>query len=49
MAKSLIIYYSRRGQNYLGGAIRDIKKGNTEYCVEYIQNAVGARAKKWVG
>ena len=42
MAKNLIIYYSRRGQNYFSGAIRDIKKGNTEYCVEFIQNAVGA-------
>ena len=42
MAKNLIIYYSRRGQNYFSGAIRDIKKGNTEYCVEFIQDAVGA-------
>ncbi|MBQ9243861.1 MAG: NAD(P)H-dependent oxidoreductase [Proteobacteria bacterium] len=42
MAKNLVIYYSRRGQNYFGGDIRDIAKGNTEYCVEYIKNAVGA-------
>ncbi len=42
MSKNLIIYYSRRGENYFGGAIRDIQKGNTEYCVEFIQNAVGA-------
>jgi len=42
MAKNLIIYYSRRGQNYFGGLIRDVKKGNTEYCVEFIQKTVGA-------
>lgn len=42
MAKNLIIYYSRRGENYFGGAIRSIEKGNTEYCVEAIQSAVGA-------
>ena len=42
MANNLIIYYSRRGENYFGGSIRSINKGNTEYCVEYIQNAVGA-------
>ena len=42
MAKNLIIYYSRRGENYFGGSVRSIAKGNTEYCVEYLQNAVGA-------
>ena len=38
---NLIIYYSRKGQNYFGGAIRSIDKGNTEICAEYIQKAVG--------
>ena len=38
---NLIIYYSRKGQNYFGGAIRSIEKGNTEICAEYIQRAVG--------
>lgn len=42
MAQNLILYYSRRGQNYFGGAIRNIEKGNTEYCVEFLQKAVGA-------
>ena len=42
MARNLVIYYSRRGENYFGGSIRSVAKGNTEYCVEYIQNAVGA-------
>lgn len=38
---NLIIYYSRKGQNYVNGAVRSIAKGNTEYCAEYIQKAVG--------
>ena len=41
MAKSLIIYYSRKGMNYVNGNIIDLKKGNTEICAEYIQKAVG--------
>lgn len=39
--KNLIIYYSRKGENYVNGRIEDLKKGNTEICAEYIQNAVG--------
>ena len=42
MAKNLVIFYSRRGQNYFGGDIRDIAKGNTEYCVDFIRNAIDA-------
>lgn len=41
MANNLIIYYSRRGENYVNGSIKSIAKGNTEYCAEFIQNAVG--------
>ena len=41
MSKNLIIYYSRKGENYFNGAIRSIEKGNTEIVAEYIQNAVG--------
>ena len=41
MAKNLIIYYSRTGENYVNGKIIDLKKGNTEICAEYIQKAVG--------
>ena len=41
MAKNLIIYYSRKGQNYFNGSIRDIPKGNTEIVAEYIQKAIG--------
>lgn len=40
MAKNLIIYYSRKGENYVNGRIENLKKGNTEICAEYIQKAV---------
>lgn len=39
MAKNLIIYYSRKGENYVNGRIKSLAKGNTELCVEYIQKA----------
>lgn len=39
--KNLIIYYSRKGENYVNGRIEDLKKGNTEICAEFIQEAVG--------
>ena len=42
MAKTLVIYYSRKGQNYVNGSIRDLKKGNTEIVAEYIAKAVDA-------
>ena len=41
-AKNLIIYYSRKGENYWNGSIRNIAKGNTEIVAEFIQKAVGA-------
>ena len=37
----LIVYYSRKGQNYWSGSIVDLKKGNTERAAEFIQKAVG--------
>ena len=42
MAKTLVIYYSRKGQNYVNGNIVDLPKGNTEFVAEFIQKAVGA-------
>ncbi len=42
MAKTLVIYYSRKGQNYVNGSIKDLKKGNTEIVAEYIAQAAGA-------
>lgn len=41
MHKNLIIYYSRRGENYVNGRIIDLPMGNTERCAQYIQKAVG--------
>jgi len=41
MSKALTVYYSRKGENYFGGEIRSIEKGNTERVAEYIHNAVG--------
>ena len=42
MAKNLVIYYSRKGQNYANGNVVELEKGNTELVAEYIQKAVGA-------
>ena len=40
--KSLIIYFSRVDENYFGGEMRYINKGNTEYIAEYVRDYVGA-------
>ena len=40
--KNLIIYYSRRGQNYVNGSIKSLDKGNAELITEFIKNAVDA-------
>ena len=42
MAKNLIIYYSRRGQNYVAGMVRDLAKGCGEWVVEYLQKVMDA-------
>lgn len=39
--KALIVYYSRKGQNYWNGTIKNLQKGNTEIVAEIIQNEVG--------
>ncbi|MDE6706753.1 MAG: flavodoxin [Oscillospiraceae bacterium] len=41
MAKILTVYYSRKGENYWNGSIKNISKGNTERIAEFIQEAVG--------
>ena len=38
---NLIIYYSRKGENYVSGAMKQLAKGNTEIVAEYIQSAIG--------
>ena len=40
--KSLIIYFSRADENYFGGEMRYVDKGNTEVIAEYIKDCVGA-------
>ena len=34
---NLIVYYSRKGQNYWNGSIVDLAKGNTERVAEFVQ------------
>ena len=38
---NLIIYYSRKGENYVNGRVENLAKGNTEIVAEFIQKAVG--------
>lgn len=40
--KSLVIYFSHTGENYINGEIRNIEKGNTEIVAELIQELTGA-------
>lgn len=40
--KNLIIYYSRRGQNYVNGSVKNLERGNAEIITEFIKDAVGA-------
>lgn len=42
MSKSLIIYFSHAGENYFGGELKVIEKGNTEVIAELIQKATDA-------
>ena len=42
MAKNLVIYYSRKGQNYVAGKLANLEVGNTELIAQYIRDAVGA-------
>lgn len=40
--KSLVIYFSHPGENYMENGIRNIDKGNTEIVAEYIKDITGA-------
>ena len=42
MAKSLVVFYSRKGENHTPNGIQVLAKGNTAYAAEYIQAALGA-------
>lgn len=41
MPKIITVYYSRKGENYWNGGVKNLKKGNTEIVAEFIQKAVG--------
>ena len=41
-AQTLVVYYSRIGQNYTSGGIVNLKKGNTQVIAERIQKLTGA-------
>lgn len=40
--KSIVLYFSKTGQNYAGGSIVNLTKGNTTVIAEYIRDIVGA-------
>ncbi len=42
MAKNLVVYYSRKGENFMPGGIQVLEKGHTEYAAEYIAAAMDA-------
>lgn len=41
MGKHLIVYYSRKGENYWNGSIKNLPKGNTEIVAEMIADITG--------
>ena len=42
MANTLVVYYSRKGENHMPGGIQILEKGNTEYAAEFIAKALNA-------
>lgn len=40
--KSMILYYSRSGENYSGGSIVNLPRGNTAVAADYIRDITGA-------
>ena len=40
MAKALVVYYSRKGENHMPGGIQVLPKGHTAFAAEYIRDAV---------
>lgn len=41
MSKPLIVYYSRKGENYWNGSLKNLEKGNTEIVAEMIADITG--------
>jgi flavodoxin len=42
MSSGLIVYYSRKGENYWNGSIKNLSKGNTEIVAEMIADMTGS-------
>ena len=42
MANTLVVYYSRKGENHTPNGIQVLEKGNTAYAAEYIAKATNA-------
>ena len=42
MAKTLVVFYSRKGENHMPGGIQVLEKGNTAYAAEAISKALDA-------
>lgn len=42
MAKVLVVYYSRKGENHMPDGIQVLPKGHTAYAAEFIQKALDA-------
>ena len=42
MANTLVVYYSRKGENHTPSGIQVLEKGNTEYAAEFISKALNA-------
>ena len=40
MSNVLVVYYSRKGENYMPGGIQVLEKGHTEFAAEYIAEAI---------
>ena len=41
MSKTMIVYYSRTGENYWNGSIKNLEKGNTETIAEMVADMTG--------
>lgn len=41
MSRTMIVYYSRKGENYWNGSIKNLKKGNTQIAAEMIADITG--------
>ena len=42
MSSDLILFFSHAGENYYGGELKVVEKGNTEVIAEYIKEITGA-------